>query len=346
MKGYMKEYERYQLEILLKEGCPVKKIASVLGRCRATIYNEMERGKTERMDTGLVKHTVYDAYTGQRVKEERSHNKGVPLKVGNDMGFVKKVEELILKDRYSPYASLAYIRRNCPGIRTDVCTSTLYSYIRKGLFLHVTGDCLPYRRKRRPKRVEAPRTALNNVRGKSIDERPKAVSCRGFVGDWEMDTVVSGQKKSRNCLLVLTERKSRLNLVRPMPDKSAASTARALDGIEHVIGTDMFRRIFRTITTDNGCEFLDPDGMARSVSGGVRTDIYHCHPYRSNERGSNEKQNQMLRRWFPKGCALSDYSQEYVQCAEDWLNNYPRAMFGGMTAREVFELDAGAVRFD
>lgn len=334
---YLQERERYTLESLLREGFGVSYIAKRLGRCRATIYNEIHRGTVDRMQSDLTVKRSYDAYAGQRVKEERSHHKGKPLKIGNDMQYVKKVEELILDRKYSPYACTVYIARNHPEIKTRVCTVTLYNYIYQGLFLNVTKDHLPYRKKRRRKPLIAPRTALNHRNGKSIEERPKAVISRNSVGHWEMDTVVSGKKKSRECLLVLTERKTRLELVYRMLDKRAASTVSVLDRLENRIGIDNFSNLFRTITTDNGVEFLDADGMTNSLSGSRRTETYYCHPYRSNERASNENQNRLVRRWIPKGSDISQYTDQQIRDIQNWINDYPRKMFGGRSAREVFE---------
>ncbi|MCM1104638.1 MAG: IS30 family transposase [Clostridium sp.] len=289
------------------------------------------------MRTDLSVRNTYDAYVGQRVQDERAHNKGKPLKIGNDMQYVRKVEELILDHKYSPYACTVYISRNCPEIPTRVCTVTLYNYIYSGLFLHVTKNNLPYRKKRRRKPQTNTRMALNHRDGLSIEERPEEILSRKSAGHWEMDTVVSGKKKSRECLLVLTERKTRMELVYRMLDKRAASTVSVLDRLESRIGTDRFRGLFRTITTDNGVEFLDSDGMSNSLSGRRRTVTYYCHPYKSCERGSNENQNRLIRRWIPKGSDISKYTDQQIRDIQDWINDYPRKMFGGKSAREVFE---------
>lgn len=65
--------------------------------------------------------------------------------------------------------------------------------------------------------------------------------------------------------------------------------------------------------------------------------MYYCHPYCSSERGSNEKQNQMIRRKFPKGTNFDKVSQKEVKAVEQWLNNYPRKSLGWKSASEVFQ---------
>ncbi|MDR2502119.1 MAG: IS30 family transposase, partial [Oscillospiraceae bacterium] len=54
-------------------------------------------------------------------------------------------------------------------------------------------------------------------------------------------------------------------------------------------------------------------------------------------RGSNEKQNQMIRRHFPKGTNFDDVSDEGVERMEGWLNNYPRKLLDRGTSQKLFD---------
>lgn len=64
--------------------------------------------------------------------------------------------------------------------------------------------------------------------------------------------------------------------------------------------------------------------------------LSYCHPYRPSERGSNENQNGLIRRHLPKGTDLSTVSYEETKRIEDWLNNYPRKMFGYLCSEQLF----------
>ena len=69
-----------------------------------------------------------------------------------------------------------------------------------------------------------------------------------------MDTVV-GKVKSKACLLVLTERKTRREIVRKMPDKSMESVVRTFgEGLSSGVYS---KEDFKTITSDNGSEFIN-----------------------------------------------------------------------------------------
>ena len=58
-----------------------------------------------------------------------------------------------------------------------------------------------------------------------------------------------------------------------------------------------------------------------------RNKIYYAHPYCSGERGTNENNNRLIRRWIPKGTIIDNISKEFIKQIENWINNYPSAMF-------------------
>ena len=147
------------------------------------------------------------------------------------------------------------------------------------------------------------------------------------------------QGGNKDCLLVLTERKTRYEYIFKIPDKSQCSVVKVLDDLERTYGAENFVKTFKTITMDNGTEFLDMIGVERSalVRDQKRTIAYYCHPYCSFERGSNENQNKMIRRHIEKGADIAVYSDEEVKRVETWMNDYPRPMFGGLSSREMLE---------
>ena len=152
-----------------------------------------------------------------------------------------------------------------------------------------------------------------------------------------MDTVI-GKQGTKKVLLVLTERKTREEMIRLMNDKSAASVVRTLNGIERKMGAEKFAQIFKSITVDNGGEFADYEGIENSVRRkGNRTTLFYCHPYSSYERGSNENQNRMVRRHYPKGFDFTNVTAADIRRLEDWINNYPREMFDFYSSAELYK---------
>lgn len=337
------ERERYQIETLLGEKNTIREIADKLGRHYMTIYREIKRGTVDMLGRDLVPIRCYCADRGQMIADECKHEKGRELKIANDLDFVRFCEKMILEEHFSPSAILAYIRENHINFKTNVCYTTLYSYIDKGLFLNVTNKNLPVKSVRKKKNMHhVSKVAKKNIRGRSIEERAFDVFDRGEYGHWEMDTVVGRQGGNRDCLLVLTERKTRYEYIFKIPNKTQASVVKVLDNLEIVYGLENFRRHFKTITMDNGVEFLDMLGVERSFTnpGEQRTTAYYCHPYCSFERGSNENQNKLVRRWVPKGTDISEYTDEYILRMQDWINNYPRKLFSWKTASYMFACES------
>lgn len=155
---------------------------------------------------------------------------------------------------------------------------------------------------------------------------------RQSFGHWEMDCLCGPTKE---VWLMLTERLTRYEIIFQMRNQKAESVVHCLNRLEYKYGK-LFRKVFKTITVDNGSEFSDFDGIQRSIYKGKRTTVYYCHPYSSYERGTNERINREVRRLVPKGTDLSKYCENDVSAVQKWVNNYPRQVLDFATSRELF----------
>lgn len=170
--------------------------------------------------------------------------------------------------------------------------------------------------------------AMNATR--SIDKRPKEANERAVAGHWEMDTVYSGKGCSPSCLLTLTERKTRTEIARKIPDRTSASVTAEIDKIERQLGSGLFRKMFKSLTPDNGVEFSNAVCLESSVlRKQPRTELYFAHPYSSFERGTNENHNGIIRRFIPKGSDIGLEKISSIRKIQNWMNNYPRRILGG-----------------
>ena len=116
---------------------------------------------------------------------------------------------------------------------------------------------------------------------------------RNDFGNWEMDCVV-GKQRSKKCMLVFTERKTRYEIIEVLKFHTVEEVVKALNRLEKRYGS-RFYTIFQTITVDNGAEFADFEKMEKALyRKGNRTRIYYCHPYVPSERGSNENGNKLI----------------------------------------------------
>jgi len=150
---------------------------------------------------------------------------------------------------------------------------------------------------------------------------------------------VVGKKRTKARLLVLSERVTRREIIIRIKDGRAETVVAALDRLERIYGA-AFYEIFKTITVDNGSEFVDADGIERSArrKDAKRTTVYYCHAYSSCERGTNENINRMIRRQFPKGTDFDKVTAADVKRVETWLNDYPREILGFMSSAEAFKI--------
>ena len=330
----LSERERYQIEALVKSRLTVREIAQQMGRDRRTIERELARGSVVQRDSELRERRCYCADAGQRVHEENASNKGRTLKIGYDHSLVRYIEEKIGKEKYSPDAVIGEIKVKGMRFETTICTKTLYNYIDRGLFLNIGNKDLPVKKDAKRREYRTVRSvALNNQKGRSIEERPEGIESRSEAGHWEMDSVVG---KGKACLLVLTERMSRTELLFKLKSKTQKEVKAAIDKLERKY-KGKFKRIFRSITMDNGCEFLDCEGLERSCLNPEtkRTVCYYAHPYSAWERGSNEAANKLIRRFVPKGSNIGNLTQADIRRIERWMNNYPRRLFGYRTANDI-----------
>ena len=243
--------------------------------------------------------------------------------------------DLTTEERYSPEIAQQRYEENLKAKGGEL---KIYNYIDKGIFYGISRESLPERgeRKRKYDKVER-KKAARAPQGESIEERPQEINDRQTFGHWEGDCVC-GKKRTKETLFVLSERLTRNEIIIKMPDQTAASVVAALNKLERRFGKK-FSQIFKSITFDNGSEFMDCAGIEKSVYGKdrKRTKVYYCHPYSAYERGTNENINKMIRRFLPKGTDFRKVTAAYIQRVETWINNYPREILGFETSGSLFE---------
>lgn len=334
---HLKFNDRLKIEAWLKADIPKKEMAIMLNVHLKTIYNELKRGSYKHLNSDYTTEIRYSPDIAEEKYQEHLRAKGAALKIGNDIEFAKYLEYKVAVEKYAPGAILGEIKRKGLKFKTTITKPTFYRYIENGVFLSITNKDLPIKRNKKEYKYNKVKKAARPPKGDSIEMRPAEIDTRETFGNWEMDCVV-GKAGTKKTLLVLTERKTRQEIIRLMKDKTTKSVVKALDGIERQFGAAQFSKVFRTITVDNGLEFSDYINIERScLRKGQRTKLYYCHAYSYWERGSNENQNKMIRRHFPKGFDFSRVTAAAIRKLENWMNNYPRAIFNYYSSAEMFE---------
>lgn len=334
-KGKHLEYsERQSIERWFNRDKRTKvEIAELLDRTEKTIRNEIKRGLVKNLTTELIEIWVYSADVAQQKYEYYLKAKGPKLKIDNDYELKEYVEKSIKEDKKSPEIIAKEIKKM--NFKTKMCARTIRNNIYAGDIYDIKSTDMIYNKEYKDKNKEK-RVCEKVPPEKSIDYRPEEANTREAYGHWEGDLVI-GTKKRGAVLFTLTERKTREEIIVKIPGKKAEYVAEALDLIERRY-KKIFYTKFKTITFDNGGEFRNWKSLEKSYDNRrktARTQVYYAHPYRSGERGSNENANRLIRRFIPKGIDITPISEEYIQKIEDWINNYPRAMFNYKSTNEI-----------
>lgn len=128
------ERERYEIELLLKEGYKPKQIAIKMNRHYNSIYKEIKNGTISMLNTHLETIKVYCADTAHNIYKENQKEKGRPLKIGNDLELIQYIEDKIKNEKWSPDAIIGRLRLQGHNFKTTICTKTVYNYIDNGIF--------------------------------------------------------------------------------------------------------------------------------------------------------------------------------------------------------------------
>lgn len=264
---------RRLIERWKKEGKSNREIASLLGKAPQTIHTEIKRGTIlQYVGKGRFKK-VYSADYAQQTYES---NRKRSVKKSS---LIKELKEKILHYHNQKFSPEMMVKAK--GVNVGI--STIYYWIHHGK-LGLTKQDLLYPRK--GKSVKKQASSNFKPAGQSIEQRPEAINLRLENGHYDIDTVLLTRAKNY-CLLVLTDRKSRHQIIRLIPNKSAEAVNQALKLI-------LKQYQILSITADNGTEFNRLSDVFSEEH------IYYAHPYASWERGTNENHNRLIRDGYLK----------------------------------------------
>ena len=107
---HFKYEERLVLEFYLKGTnlfpriTDTGELAAIFHKSRRSIQREKKRGMIEHETSVTKTKFEYNADFAQAKAEYEMTAKGAPLKLGNDNLLVEKIRELVINQKYSPYA--------------------------------------------------------------------------------------------------------------------------------------------------------------------------------------------------------------------------------------------------
>ena len=71
---------------------------------------------------------------------------------------------------------------------------------------------------------------------------------------------------------------------------------------------------------------------------GLGSGYFYAYSFSSWERGSNENNNRLIRRFIPKGTDIKDIKEE-IKRIEERMNSYPRKLFNRKSSKEMYDIE-------
>lgn len=308
--------------------------AKAHGLSEATWHREYKRGMMsdpvpDPRDGRRMQYDEYDPFKAQDSINEGNANKGVKMKVTNHLA--ERFAHYVLGCSLSPYDAMCRMREEMPDRRIP-CLSTWYNHIACG-DIPVKYGQTPYHPDRaRPKHTVA--HPAKTVPGRLLlSDRPIEANGRTEPGHYEIDTILSCVG-GRGGLLVLIDRMTRKYFIVYIGRISQKAVNRALGKL---VRSGALGKV-KSITSDNGSEFLDPKAIKR-ITG---CNVYYTRAYASWEKGSVENANRMVRRWYPKGTDFSKCSKAEIAALERTINSIHRRILDGLSADQFARLHKAA----
>jgi IS30 family transposase len=317
--------DRIRIEIKYRDGLSFRDIAKYLGngRTAGSVCREVD-GKPRK---GTGKYQAYISHA--KALDRRLGKKTVRLKSDSIRTYAK--EKLMIG--WSPEQVSIRLPIDCPGnkISYEAIYQFIYAQVLRDGNGKVKDGCddlrpyLPRRHKRRQTKGFRQSQKAYRPTLPSIESRPAVVEKRKRVGDWEDDTMVSRQSVLR--LKTINERVSGVVLIGKMKDGTIIESNRV---VTERLGK-MPEHIRKTLTRDRGSENFGHQELEKDLN----ISCYFARAYCSQDRGSNENLNGLIRRFFPKKTDFAKVSDQEINRVEFLLNSRPRKRHGGKTPLEV-----------
>lgn len=315
---HLTQSERFFIESKLSgnDKLSIRKIALALGRSHSTISREVQLNIDES----------FGFYSGLRAHNIASERKAIKPKEPNKLDkIVEKIGNFVfeqLQKRVSPEQICGRLKR-VHGIR--ISHVTLYKFIEldksKGgeLYKNLRHGVKKYRKSRTKGKFDQ-----TTLKKKRISQRPEVADLKQEPGHWEADLVFGLLQQSY--LLTLTDKASKFQITRYLPNKEAMTVLREM---QNIAATSLLP--FKTITFDNGTEF----NLFELITRATGAECYFANPYSSWERGLNEHHNGLLRDYWPKGTDFNSVNKSIIKEVTNDLNNRPRKSLNYLTPAEV-----------
>lgn len=216
---------------------------------------------------------------------------------------------------------------------------TIYNYIYACLF-DVRNIDLPRKVKFRERYKKPEFKVDKGCRiGRNYQDYQKFKNKNPDLAEVQMDSVIG--TKGGKCLLTIHFVESSLMLAFLRDANTSPSVIDVFNGLDQVLGDELFNELFPYILTDNGSEFSNPraieyrDHMKRSGTK-HRTNIFYCDAGCPYQKRACEVNHELIRRVLPKETAMDNLTQQDIFLMMNHINSYKRKKLNNRSPYETF----------
>ncbi len=318
--------QRYQIEALKTLGHSQSSTAKIIGVNKSTVSRELKRNVPKRGSGAKI----YSA-TNAQIKTDHRH-KIKPKQILFSTELKQDVVKKMTIEKLSPeLISAGWKKEN----RSAVSHETIYKFIWQAKFSNrkehkdykKTYRLLKHGKRRRKRGNYKDNRGLipNRI---PIDKRSKLVNRRKRLGDIEADLIIG--KNHQGGLLVMLDRATLITTI----DKISSKKPKHIKKL--ILKRMKNNSHLKTMTFDNDQAF----GLHQEIADELNIKTYFTRPYTSQDKGSVENRNGVIRRFYPKKTDFNKVSAKDVKNVEKMINNRPVRKFNYQTPNEVHLLKA------
>jgi IS30 family transposase len=323
--------DRQEIFRLREYGKSIQKISELVKCSKSTVHGTLNH---ESLKSHSNKLPWYEkakiVHTAVKLNRGRKRNRYHTLKNQKILNYVEKE----LENKLSPKSIHYKIEFDHPGLK--ISHEAIYQYIYNSdpsLLKYLIRKGRTRRNKNYTGHLPRVVKSENSIK-KSIHERDLDGTNRVSIGHSESDFIVSC-RGGKSVLMVVADRKIRKVHLRLLPNREAETTRLAMFEIAQLAKAygGLQSLTVDNDTAHNNLHYLEP------VFKDSQLKVLFCDPYKAWQRGTIEAINGILRRWFPKGTNFDLVTKEQVQFVEDWFNNRPMDVLGGITPNMAYQLE-------
>ena len=286
----------------------------------------------------------YDAKRAQELADYRLvvNRQGINLSPEEFEILNKKI-----RDGINAKENIYHIVKNNDDINVSI--PTVYRYINAGLLDTKRLD-LPYAVKYKKRKKIKEYEYLEN---RKIDRSNRTfLDYLSFIKNFpnifvvQMDFLGSIKTDSKS-ILTLTIPDIHFVMLLLVENKNSQKIVDIFNELETAIGIEDFKKLIPCLLTDRDPCFSDFLNIEFSkYTGELRTHIFYCDAFKSNQKANVENMNKQLRKYFPKKTSVDNVSNIDLANTMNFINNLRIPSLSGFTPNEAFIEVFGKELFD